>query len=193
MTRNELLAAYKEGKRNFCGADLRGADLRGADLGSADLRGADLRGANLGGANLGGANLGGAHLGGAHLGGANLGSANLRGANLGSANLRGANLRGANLGGANLGDQWIVQGATRSDGYQFMLTNFKSEGVRLKAGCRNFTMPEAYEHWMCLAALGGRGGTPLGDETIDILDSLWTLAWRRGYLDQEGKWINEHA
>jgi hypothetical protein len=132
------------------------------------FRGADLRNADLGGAYLFGADLRNAHLRGA--------------------DLRNADLGGAYLFGADLGDQWIIQGSTRSDGYQFLLTNFKGEGVRLKAGCRNFTMPEAYAHWVAT-----RGGTPLGDETFDILDNLWTLAFRRGYLDGEGKWIGEHS
>ena len=35
------------------------------------------------------------------------------------------------------------------------------------AGCRYFTVDEAYSHWRST-----RGGTPLGDETIDILDFL---------------------
>lgn len=43
MTRNELLAAYAAGKRDFRSADLRDANLRGAYLGGAGLRGADLR------------------------------------------------------------------------------------------------------------------------------------------------------
>ena len=53
MTRDELLAAYAAGKRNFRGADLGGADLAGAYLGGADLRWAYLGGADLGGADLG--------------------------------------------------------------------------------------------------------------------------------------------
>ena len=119
--------------------------------------------------------------------GADLRGAYLGAADLGGAYLRGADLRGADLGGADLGDQWVIQGATRSDGYQFLLTNFRAKGVRLKAGCRDFTMPEAYRHWPTT-----RGGTPLGDETIAILDNLWQLAFYRGYLTPEGEWIDEH-
>ena len=68
MTRDELLAAYAAGKRNFRGAYLGGADLAGADLRGAYLGGADLAGADLGGADLRWAYLGGADLGGADLG-----------------------------------------------------------------------------------------------------------------------------
>lgn len=58
MTRDELLAAYATGNRNFKGAYLVGADLEGADLRGANLKGAYLVGAYLDGANLKGANLG---------------------------------------------------------------------------------------------------------------------------------------
>ena len=101
----------------------------------------------------------------------------LRGANLGGADLRGADLRGAYLRGAYLGEQWAVQGACRSDGYWFMLTNLKDEGVRVKAGCRNFTLVEAREHWAAT-----RKDTPLGNETFAILDNLEALARIRGLL-----------
>jgi uncharacterized protein YjbI with pentapeptide repeats len=166
----DIIAEYKNGIRDFSGAYLRGADLGGAHLGGAHLRGAD-----LGGASLRGASLGGADLGGADLGGASLRGADLRGADLGGASLRGVSLGGAYLYGANLGNQWIVQGGTRSDGYQFMLTNFTDEGVRVKAGCRNFTWAQAIAHWTDTRPIG----TPLGDETHTLLANLWDLAVMR--------------
>jgi uncharacterized protein YjbI with pentapeptide repeats len=86
-----------------------------------------------------------------------------------------ANLGGAYLGGANLGGQWIIQGPARSDGYFFMLTNLKDEGVRLKASCRNFTLKEARKHWS-----ETRKGTALGAETFAILDCLEAMAKARG-------------
>ena len=110
--------------------------------------------------------------------GAYLGGADLRGANL-----RGANFRGANLGGAYLGNQWIVQGGTRSDGYQFMLTNFTGEGVRVRAGCRNFTWAQAIAHWTDTRPIG----TPLGDETHTLLANLWDLAVMRKLSWKEPK------
>ena len=67
MTRDELLAAYAEGRRDFIGANLEDANLRGANLWGANLWGAILRGANLWGAILRGANLRGANLEGANL------------------------------------------------------------------------------------------------------------------------------
>ena len=176
MTRDELELRVKQG------ANLRGANLRGANLGGANLGGANLGGANLRGANLWGADLRGADLRGANLRGANLGGADLRGADFRGADLRGADLRGANLRGANLGDQWVVQGATRSDGYPFMLTKFTGEGIRVKAGCRNFTWREAWEHWKKT-----RDGTPLGNETYEILHGLWNLACHRG-LNTDAAW-----
>ena len=50
MTREELLAAYAAGIRDFGGANLSNADLSNADLSDADLRGVNLRGARLRGA-----------------------------------------------------------------------------------------------------------------------------------------------
>ena len=147
----------------------------GAYLGGADLRGAYLGDAYLRGAYLGGADLRGAYLRGADLGGADLGGADLRGADLRGADLGGAYLRGAYLGGADLGGQWCIQGPARSDGYFFTLTNFKDEGVRLKAGCRNFTLEEARKHWN-----ETRQGTALGAETFAILDCLEAMAKARG-------------
>jgi uncharacterized protein YjbI with pentapeptide repeats len=166
MTSEELIAAYNSGQRDFRNAYLRNAYLGNADLGGADLRGADLRGAYLGGADLGGAYLGGADLGGAYL----------RNAYLRNAYLRGADLRNAYLRGADLGAQWVIQGPCRSDGYYFMLTNLTGEGVRVKAGCRNFTIKEAKAHWTKT-----RKNTPLGNETFAILDCLVALAKARGY------------
>ncbi len=77
-------------------------------------------------------------------------------------------------------DQWVVQGACRSDGYWFMLTSFKDEGVRVKAGCRNFTLAEAREHWTAT-----RKDTLLGAETFAILDNLEALARIRGLIKGE--------
>jgi len=175
---------------NLAGANLAGAYLAGAYLAGAYLAGAYLAGAYLAGAYLAGANLAGADLADAYLAGANLADADLAGANLADAYLAGANLAnadladanlagaylaGAYLAGANLANQWIVQGAVRSDGYVFMLTNLKDEGVRLKAGCRNFTMAEACQHWKAT-----RDDTPLGTETFAILDCLEAMAKARG-------------
>ena len=140
--------------------------------GTRDFRGAYLSGANLRGANLRGANLRGAYLSGAYLSGANLSGADLRGAYL-----YGADLSGANLRGADLGNQWIIQGGTRADGYQFMLTNFTNAGVRVKAGCRNFTWDEAIAHWTTTRPIGSGA---LADETHTILAYLWDLSAIRG-------------
>jgi hypothetical protein len=43
--------------------------------------------------------------------------------------------------------------------------------MRIIAGCRYFTMEEAYTHWEST-----RGGTKLGDETIIILESIKALS-----------------
>ena len=89
---HDIVAEYKNGIRDFAGADLTGADLTGAYLAGADLARADLAGANLAGANLARANLAGADLTGANLTRAYLAGANLTGAYLARANLTGADL-----------------------------------------------------------------------------------------------------
>ncbi len=158
---------------SLVGANLSGANLRSADLSGANLSGADLPGANLRSADLSGANLIGADLSGADLSSADLSSANLYGANL-----SGANLSSANLYGANLGNQWIVQGAVRSDGYQFLLHQLTGESEpHVKAGCRYFPLPQAWEHWRAT-----RSNTRLGEETFAILTCLEQLAKIRGYI-----------
>jgi hypothetical protein len=162
---------------NLSGVNLTGANLFGANLTDASLSGANLSGvnltdaalprANLTGANLTGANLYGANLSDAHLSGANLSGANLSGANLSDASLFGANLSGANLSGAKVNDKTaidILRRATRSDGYEFFLWHCQ-EGLFVAAGCRWFTIEAARQHWTAT-----RAGTPLGDETMDILD-----------------------
>lgn len=58
----------------------------------------------------------------------------------------------------------------RSDGFQFVIT--KERGVR--AGCRVFAdFTEARDHWGKT-----RGGTPLGEETMMILDFLEKVTMR---------------
>jgi hypothetical protein len=160
MTRAELEAAARFGAK-LGGAKLGGAKLGGAKLGGADLGGADLRGANLRGANLGGADL--------------------RSADLRSADLRSADLGGANLGGADLGDQWIIQGAARSDGYPFFLQMLTGDKVPMvKAGCRLLTLPQAWKHWH-----ETRAGQALLRETLVIIDGMVELAVIRGYAKRE--------
>ena len=137
------------------GLAVRWAFKSGADLRGADLRGADLRGANLRGADL-------------------------RGADLSGADLRGANLRGADLSGADLGEQWIIQGATRSDGYAFFLQKLKDDSEPMvKAGCRYFTLAQAESHWTAT-----RGKTALGRETEAIVRSMVSIAHIRGLMTE---------
>ena len=137
-----LLAAIK------AGADLQGANLQGADLRAANLRAANLDGADLQGANLQGADLR---------------AANLQGADLHGAYLDGADLQGAYLQGVTKSLNGPARRATRADGYEFFLW-LTDAGWRVKAGCRFFDMDEAWRHWE-----GTRGGTALGDESLDIL------------------------
>ena len=57
--------------------------------------------------------------------------------------------------------------ATRSDGYTFVVAPDLSGAIRIIAGCRYFTIDEAREHWRRT-----RGGTPLGEESLAIVDHL---------------------
>jgi hypothetical protein len=112
---------------------------------------------------------------------ADLARANLVGANLARAYLVGADLARADLARAdlaraNLGDQWLIQGSTRSDGYEFLLMRLTdSTEPMIRAGCRYFTVPVAIKHWN-----ETRKGTPLGDESIAIVNHLVELARIRG-------------
>ena len=74
-----------------------------------------------------------------------------------------ADLTDADLTDAVLTDAVLTR-ATRADGYEFSLWDCQ-EGFFIAAGCRWFTMTEARQHW-----LATRAGTPLGDESQDILD-----------------------
>ena len=147
MTKEEIAAVLAEHKAWLEGNGGKRANLARADLARADLARAYLAGANLAGANLARANLAGANLAGAYL--------------------AGAYLAGADLAGAKINDKTaigILRRATRSDGYEFFLWHCQ-EGYFIKAGCRFFTMEEGRKHWKAT-----RAGTPLGDESLDILD-----------------------
>jgi len=156
------------------GASVRWAVENGASLDGASLVGASLRNASLDGASLDGASLRNASLDGASLRNASLRNASLDGASLRNASLDGASLVDASLDGARLVGASLVDGGQRSDGYRFV--GWIRDGVlQIRAGCRNFSVTEAWEHWKRT-----RGGTPLGDETSAILTHIETVAKIRG-------------
>jgi hypothetical protein len=114
----------------------------------------------------------------ADLSGAYLSGADLSGAYLSRADLSGADLSGADLSGAYLSGGCVATGAParaacRRDGYDFHLWP-TDKGWRIGAGCRWFTPDEAWRHWEAT-----RAGTPLGDETFDIL-TMFELHMERG-------------
>ena len=117
-----------------------------ADLSDANLRYANLRGANLGDANLRYANLGDANLRYANLRGADLRYANLGDANLRGADLTGADLSGANLWGTDLRGTCLIDGGDDPRGYRFVGLD-TADGRRVLAGCRDYSLAEAREHW----------------------------------------------
>jgi len=115
----------------------------------------------------------------ANLEGADLYRADLEGANLYRADLEGANLEGADLEGANLACTCLVDGGQRSDGYRFV--GWVRNGVlQIRAGCRDFSITEARKHWQ-----ETRGGTPLGSETMAILDHIEAVARTRELIKGE--------
>lgn len=57
--------------------------------------------------------------------------------------------------------------ANRSDKYTFAAFRDENGVIRIHAGCRKLSLSEAREHWSRT-----RGGTPLGAETMAILDYL---------------------
>jgi Pentapeptide repeats (8 copies) len=142
----------KGGKR----ADLRGADLSNADLSNAFLSHAFLTDANLSGANLS--------------------RAYLSGADLSNADLSGTNLSGTNLSGTNQSGTALIDGGQRSDGHRF-IGQVKENRLWIFAACRYFPMAQGRRYW-----LSTRGGTPLGDETMCILDHIEKVAVIRGFL-----------
>lgn len=146
---NELPGLFEANLRR---ADLTGADLRLADLYGADLTGADLRFAYLTGADLREANLRGAYLSKANLSGADLYGADLSRADLRWANLTEANLSRANLGGADLRKAIIAPGVKAMyilfDPRGYALIPWYRDGqLVIKAGCYDFTVQEALDHW----------------------------------------------
>ena len=112
----------------------------------------------------------------ANLRGANMHSADLRNADLRNADLSGADLSGADLSGADLSGAGLIDGGQRSDGYRFVAW-FKAGELRIRAGCRDFTMAQARAHWAAT-----RGGTPLGEETTAMLDHMERVAKIRGLM-----------
>ena len=133
---------------NLRDADLSDANLRDANLPYADLRGADLRYADLSGANLRDANLRYADLRDADLSDADLRGADLRYADLRYADLRGADLRGADLRGADLRGAvgFLPLPVADPRGYHHHAILCEKEW-RVRAGCRDFSISEAREHW----------------------------------------------
>ena len=102
MTREQLLRAYKDGKRDFSNVNLSGVVLSGAMLKGINLSNSLLIGTSLVSANLNHADLSGAVLTDANLIGVDLTDANLNDANLKNARLREAKLIDASLLRANL-------------------------------------------------------------------------------------------
>ena len=123
----ELILAYKKGRRDFAyhnigllnlkGSDLSLTNFHCAQLTKTNLEGANLENSDFGRASLKEANLKDANLSKAYLSYTDLEKADMRGADLShaymsQANLRGANLCGANLTGAKVTDEQLALAKT---------------------------------------------------------------------------------
>jgi uncharacterized protein YjbI with pentapeptide repeats len=159
---------------NLSDTNLRGAKLARAKLDNstvaycnlegADLVGATLRNTNMHGSILSKANLERAWLARTQFVFAVLEKANLHGAELMDVNFSKTNLTGTKYKGVALGRCGAVAQAKRSDMYNFQLMHCADGKWRVMAGCRWFTLPQAWKHWE-----NTRRNTDLGEETYDIL------------------------
>ena len=142
---------YLNGERGGDRADLRWADLREANLHEANLHEADLR------------------------------EADLSEADLRWANLRGANLHGANLSEANLSEakNFLFLPTQDLRGYSFCHAVYCDEWM-IRAGCRDFTIEQAKQHWGESYA----GNREQGDMYLAAIDWLEKKIERDGL--QEG-------
>lgn len=159
---------------NLSDTNLRGAKLGRAKLDNsmvtycnlegADLKEATLRNTNMHGSILSKANLERAWLTRTQFVFAVLEKANLHGAELMDVNFSKTNLTGTEYKGVALGRCGAVAQAKRSDMYNFQLMHCADGKWRVMAGCRWFTLPQAWKHWE-----NTRRNTELGEETYDIL------------------------
>ena len=108
------------------------------------------------------ANLTGANLTGADLTGAYLTGADLTGANLAGADLAGAYLAGANLAGVKI-KRLVTIVQRMHEPYQFTAWD-TDQGVRIVAGCRNFS-PEEYRAHVAATY----PDAPKAEETLAII------------------------
>ena len=149
----------------LAGADLRGRNLECVYMNHGDLRGADLRRANIRDARFRWADVSSCDFRGADLRGSDMQYADMRWTDLRGADLRWAELFNANLYGADLRgvmlDKAVLESAVlvEAKGATHLLTDHREnviymlfaieahEGLRFVAGCRNFTLREALEHW----------------------------------------------
>lgn len=118
LTEQEIVIAYRNGRRDFTDqnlsylklpdVDLSGAIFHQSKLNKTNFQGANLSSADFGRASLVQANLQNANLGRAYFSASNLEGADFRGADLSFAYFSKANLKGVNFCGANLANAKIT-------------------------------------------------------------------------------------
>lgn len=166
LANHKLWLEEKGGKRaNLYGAKLDFLDMTGAILCGANLNATNLHRTKMSNSDLNGASLNGANLYGADLIRSNLCGVGFYGAILTRAKLDGADLTDASFEGAEIeGGRKVIRllrRAIRSNGEELFLWECRDEFI-VKAGQMALTIGDARQHW--------RNGTPLGDETMDILE-----------------------
>lgn len=153
MTVDEMVAAYRAGRRNFMDVKTISAF---SDANRQDMSDANMSGINLSWANFEGANLEGCDLSGANLQSCNLSRANLRGCDFNGACFRGCNLSGACIDGANFafanmdgarGVNYVqIAFAELDDNVPSILAVEMSDHVRVWLGWQSGTPKEMREH-----------------------------------------------
>jgi hypothetical protein len=102
-----------------------------------------------------------------------------RGGTFWGGTFRGGTFEGGTFRGGTFrgGTYQFVLMAQRTDGYVFTF-NPDPRGPMVAAGCHYFTFPDAREHWKAT-----RGGTQLGDESLQLLEHLEKMARLTGVWD----------
>ena len=128
------------GARFVCpGADLRRSNLSGSNLSGSNLSGSDLSGSNMRYSDLSDSDLSYSDLSGSDLSGSDLSYSDLS-----YSDLRGSNLSDSDLSGS-LG--FILLPVQDARGYSFAHAVECDTGWRIRAGCRDFSISEAKQHW----------------------------------------------
>ena len=155
------------------GSNLRGSNLRGSNLSGSDLRGSNLRDSNLSDSDLSNSDLSNSDLRDSNLSDSDLRYSNLRGSNLSDSDLRYSDLRDSNLSNSDLSGVtgFVLLPVQDMRGYSFPHAIQTDNGWRIRAGCRDFSIEDAREHW----GVEYEGDRSQGDMYLHATD--WLEKW----------------